>query len=128
MRETAALALCVLPKQKEELASWFCHSRQDNETPCKKQPARSKSGYIVTGLTLVCEDRGSRSTASIPSTVNELSVGVSIPAAASWIVSPAVKRTNWFRGFVTRDKTMKCLAKSNRPVVNQANAFDSRLR
>ena len=40
----------------------------------------------------------------------------------------AAKRTNWLRGFVTRDKTMKRLANSNRPVVNQANAFDSRLR
>ena len=138
MRETAARKRCACC-QKDELASWFCHSRQDNETPCKSnRPVVNQANAFDSRL------RGSRQPKHRVHSLNcewalcrslDPSSGLEAedrqsrnlgyhPIARRASAVRAVKRTNWLRGFVTRDKTMK----SNRPVVNQANAFDSRLR
>ena len=66
----ASAATCVLSKGRTGFV--VCHSRQDNETPCKSnRPVVYQANAFDSRL------RGSRSTASIPSTVNELSFGVS---------------------------------------------------
>ena len=140
MRETAALALCVLPKGRTGFV--VLSLGQDNETPCIKsnRPVVNQANGFDSRLrgsrqpkhrvhSLNCEWALCRSLDPSCGLVDRQSCNLGYhPIARRASAVRAVKRTNWLRGFVTRDKTMKRLAKSNRPVVNQATGFDSRLR